>query len=426
MIKIYKDSAANAIFIEDANGVQFLNALQATNGSGTCSVHDLARSIDIVTDLPFGDFVDENDAAYGATSTEVVNALNAIFASSGVPSTELPNITSNLSISLVEGQTLNYELTADYGVGYEWDLSTVPGVTTVEGNVRKLIGGSSLAAGTYSIPVKAINYNGEDSETLTLTVSSPPFANTKSIQFNNLDYLGANASLLDAVLGRAGNGSGSSDAWTISLWFKPSTATQGQTIFYFGDSDVANAGSINIRFLGTNDKIRLQYGSNNNYLRFQSANNSVPANSWHHIMVTYDGGTSQKGVRSFVIAHEYGHHIDYETFNLQGLAWSNNNFGYSGGIDPDNLRVGRFASGNYLRQNAKVDELAVWDSDQSANISDIYNSGSPSDLSALTASPSHWWRLGDGDTYPNLEDSVGNATFVMYNMTAADIVNDVP
>ena len=40
-------------------------------------------------------------------------------------------------------------------------------------------------------------------------------------------------------------------------------------------------------------------------------------------------------MRSFVIAHEYGHHIDYETFNLQGLAWSNNNFGFSNAIKKD-------------------------------------------------------------------------------------------
>jgi len=45
--------------------------------------------------------------------------------------------------------------------------------------------------------------------------------------------------------------------------------------------------------------------------------------------------TSQKGVRSFVIAHEYGHHIDYETFNLRGLAWSNNNFEFSNAIKKD-------------------------------------------------------------------------------------------
>ena len=50
------------------------------------------------------------------------------------------------------------------------------------------------------------------------------------------------------------------------------------------------------------------------------------------------------------------------------------------------------------------------------------------DLSTLGTQPKHWWRMGDGDTYPYLQDSgtVGNCTFQMYNMTASDIVNDVP
>jgi len=425
--KIYKDVSANAIFIEDANGVQFLNSLQATAENGGCSVHDLARNIDIVTNLPFDDFIDENGATYGNNATEVCNALNSIFSSSGVPTNQLPIITSNLSINLVEGEVLNYELTANHGVGYEWDLSTVSGITTVEGNVRKLIGGSSLAAGTYSIPVKAINYNGEDSETLTLTVSSPPFANTKSVQFNFQDYLNANASLLSSVLGRTGNGSGASDAWTVSFWFKGGTSTNsGQTIFYFGDSDTANGGNFYIRHQAANNRLRFQYGTNNNYLRFQSANNSLSSNTWHHIMVTYDGGTT--GVASGSISDYYSRFTVFINGSdvISSGTWTQNNYGYSGAVDSDNLRVGRYSSGNYMRNNAKVDELAVWDGDQSANISDIYNGGSPFDLDTLGASPSHWWRLGDGDTFPNLLDSVGSATFVMNNMTAADIVNDVP
>ena len=142
---------------------------------------------------------------------------------------------------------MNYELTADYGVGYEWDLSSVAGVTTVEGNVRKLIGGSSLSAGTYNIPVKAINYNDEDSQTIVLTVSTPPFANTKSIQFNQNDWIGANAALLDSVLGRTGNGSGSGDAWSLSFYFKAGTSNnQQQTIFYFGSNDVTNGNHIRV------------------------------------------------------------------------------------------------------------------------------------------------------------------------------------
>ena len=293
MITIYKDSSANAIFIEDANGVQFINSLQATVENGSCSIHDLARDIEIVTDQPFDSFEDENGGSYGNNATEVCDALNAIFQSSGTPTEELPSITSPLTISLTEGETLNYELTADYGVGYEWDLSNVSGVTTVEGNVRKLIGGSSLSVGTYNIPVKAINYNGEDSETVVLTVSSPPFSNTKSVQFNNNDWLGANAALLDSTLGRSGNGSGSGDAWSISFYFKVgSSNNQEQTIFYFGDNDSTNGGHIKIYWNGDNtarQQIVLQYGSSNNRLILKTPVGSVSNDStWHHYLISYE------------------------------------------------------------------------------------------------------------------------------------------
>ena len=218
-IKVYKDLAANSIFIEDANGAQFVNSLQASVPDTTVTITDLARQIDIVSNADHTEFVDENDNPYTGNAIDVCNTLNAIFQSSGTPTADAPTITSPLTISSIEGSIINYELTADLGVGYEWDLSNVSGVTTVEGNVRKLVGGSGLSADTYNIPVKAINYNGEDSKTVVLTVSNPPFANTKSVEFQQNDWLGANAGILQNVLGRSGNGSGSGDAWTISFFF---------------------------------------------------------------------------------------------------------------------------------------------------------------------------------------------------------------
>lgn len=423
MITIYKDSSANAIFIEDANGVQFINSLQATIENGFCSIHDLARGIEVVSDEPFDNFEDKNGNTYGANSTEVCDSLNAIFSSSGTPTTNIPNITSTLAISLVEGETLNYELTADYGVGYEWDLSNVSGVTTVEGNVRKLVGGSSLATGNYNIPVKAINYNGEDYETVVLTVSTPPFANTKSIQFDNQDYAGANATLLDNVLGRSGNGSGSADAWTISFWVKATNSSSGRVIFYYGSNDTTNGGYIEIRLTSTN-KIRLQYGSDNNHIKIL-APNALTVNTWQQVTMTYDGGTT--GASSGDINNYYSRFNIYVDGVAQTTNNSNSNYGWSGAISGQNLRIAKLVSGNTLN-GEKIDELAIWDSDQSSNISDIYNSGVPFDFSTLTTEPKHWWRMGDGDTYPNLQDNgtEANCVFVMYNMTSANIVNDVP
>ena len=423
-LKIYKDNAANAIFMEDANGVQFLNALHTTVENGFCSISDLARDIEIVSQLEYDQFLDENDNTYGNNATEVCDALNAIFQTSGSTG-NIPVITSNTSVNLTTGDTLNYELTSNYGVGYEWTNLPV-GVTTVEGNVRKLIGGSSLLAGTYNITAKAINYFGEDSETITLTVSNPPFANSKSIQFQNQDYLGANAALLDSTLGRTGNGSGSGDSWSISLYFKPgSSGNNNQTLFYFGGAGSSD-GKIWLKFRGGDDGLSFKYGTDFNSLELETANNSVPTNGWSHVLITYDGGTT--GSSSGSINDYYGRFAIYINGTLQNTSNSHSNFGYTGSISGSNLRVGRYTSGNFMRNSCKVDELAIWDSDQSANVTTIYNSGAPFDLSTLGAQPKHWWRMGDGDTFPNLQDSgtEANCTFVMYNMTAADIVNDVP
>ena len=82
-----------------------------------------------------------------------------------------------------------------------------------------------------------------------------------------------------------------------------------------------------------------------------------------------------------------------------------------------------------MRNNCKIDELAIWDSDQSNSVVHIYNSGVPFDLSTLTDEPRHWSRTGDGtDAYPYLQDygTEGTLIWEMNNMTSANIVSDVP
>lgn len=432
MIIIYRDNAANAIFIEDANGVQFLNSLQATLGdnSDECSIHDLARDIDLVSNATYTDFVDENGDGYGNTATEVCDALNAIFQVAGNADGEVPVITSSLAVSLTTGDTLNYELTANYGVGFEWDLSNVSGITTVEGNVRKLIGGSGLSAASYNIPVKAINYYGQDSETIVLTVSNPPFSNTKSLRFNQNDWLGGNAALIQS-LERSGNGSGSADAWSISGYFNAGTSNnQTQTILYYGSNDVSNGNHIHLYWNGDNvarQKLVLKYGSNNNNIELETPVGSVSSSDgWQHFLITYDGGTT--GASSGDINDYYSRFSIYIDGVLQATTNNNDNYGITTALTGQNFRIGRYNSSSYMRNNCLVDEFAIWDSDQSSNVATIYNSGTPFDLSTLGTQPKHWWRMGDGDTYPNLQDSgtEANCTLVMYNMTAADIVNNVP
>ena len=422
MIKIYRDENAKAIFLEDANGVQFLNSLHAVQEVNNISVIDLAKNISLVTDTIYSDFVDENDNTYGSDASEVTNQLNALFTATGTPTTEIPVITSPTSINSVSNEIINYELTANYGVGYEW--GNLPnGLLTVDGNIRKLIG--SLPTGTYTPTMKAVNYNGEDIETLTINVSNPPFANTKSVNFVNNDYLNGNASSLTSVFGRTGNGSGASEAWSVSLYFKAGTSNNNeQTIFYFGDYDYFSRGTIQLKYNGQQDRLELLYGNLFNNLVIRSQNNSINTGQWQHILITYDGGTT--GVQSNQVSNYYSRFklfIDNTEVTYNN---TNSNFGYGSSIDSDNFHIGKYANGRNLRNNCRIDEFAVWGSDQSSNVSDIYNSGNPFDLTTLSVQPSNWWRMGDGDTYPNLLDQISTVNLTMVNMTAADIVNDTP
>jgi hypothetical protein len=366
---------------------------------------------------------------------EQIAAINTIDLELDEAPVEIPNnlpvITSSLEISMFEGETLIYELTAIYALAYEWDFSNVPGIALVEYTSREIIGGSLLSAGVYDIPVKAINYIGETSETITLTIAtSAAFTNTKSLEFFSQDYLEGSAALVNDCFGRASNGSGSNDAWSVSFFFNPGTSNDGnQTIFYFGgNNDLALDGKIRLMFRGFYDTLRFEFGNDSDYLRWNSQNNLMVDGNWYHIMVTYDGGTTGNNSADITDYHSrFKFFLDGAEVTNNG-SWQTYNNGWAGSIDAGNFRIGRFTTAQYMRDGCNVDEFAIWDNNQSLNVSSIYNLGSPFDLSSLSERPKHWWRMGDEDTFPSLTDrgSEANCTLVMNNMSTANIVEDTP
>jgi hypothetical protein len=84
--------------------------------------------------------------------------------------------------------------------------------------------------------------------------------------------------------------------------------------------------------------------------------------------------------------------------------------------------IGAISGGSALRLEGTLDEIAVWDSDQSANASTIYNGGVPNDISSL--SPISWWRCGDGDVSPILTDNGSggnNGTMTNFSTFSTDV-----
>ena len=79
-----------------------------------------------------------------------------------------------------------------------------------------------------------------------------------------------------------------------------------------------------------------------------------------------------------------------------------------------------------------MDEVAIWNTALDADaVEAIYNNGEPVDLSDSgnydnSGDLVHWWRMGDGDTYPTIEDNAGSNNMTMTNMASGDIELDVP
>ena len=146
-------------------------------------------------------------------------------------------------------------------------------------------------------------------------------------------------------------------------------------------------------------------------------------NQWVHVCGTWDGTTITLYINGSSVA----------TASKTGsISYSTNN-----------TRIGDLEGAAGWNFDGNIDEVAIWGSAlTSGNVTTIYNSGVPNDISAL--SPVAWWRMGEGDTYPTLTDSGSGSndgtmtnmvagditgaqtTGIMTNMVSGDIVADVP
>jgi hypothetical protein len=76
---------------------------------------------------------------------------------------------------------------------------------------------------------------------------------------------------------------------------------------------------------------------------------------------------SKTGVKSFVMSHEYGHHIDYVSFDVPSVAWSESSFAFSNAIKLDRQR---FKGTGYKNlKTGEIDDYYVISSEELDKIS---------------------------------------------------------
>lgn len=233
-----------------------------------------------------------------------------------------------------------------------------------------------------------------------LNVLSPSFVNEYSMSLDGVDEYMNVAN--NTTIGRTQNIS-------FSLWMK-SNSTAKQWIIGNPTSSDTGTGL----FIENTDILIFQLGDGTNDSYFNSRVSSfstyAPTGQWNHILATFDG-TDAKIFINGVLRNTWSPTTPY---TISG--WST-------------FYIGRRFANLSDMFNGNLDEVAMWDNDQSSNVSTIYNGGEPADLTSL--SPLSWWRMGDGDTWGGsswtlTDNGSGGNDATSVNMEEADRVTDVP
>jgi len=159
----------------------------------------------------------------------------------------------------------------------------------------------------------------------------------------------------------------SASTFSVSAWYKKSSAGAGGLI-------------VGGKPYPSREFYIEHYSDNNIYVGYDSSFASVSSTSdtnWHHVVYVRDSGTHKL-------------YLDGSDMSLGGTPSST-----TGASAGQNFSIGnlRYYSGYF---GGVIDEVAVFSSALSAsNVTAIYNSGVPADLSSY--SPVHWWRMGDND-----------------------------
>ena len=198
------------------------------------------------------------------------------------------------------------------------------------------------------------------------TISGRPaagggFLDTYSVSFDGTD------DYMDCGTVTAMN---SADSFTLSGWFK---FDAHNTLFLTGGINSADRFSF---YLKSGGSLGVYLGSG----EVLTSGSTLSTGQYYHIAVIKDGnGTSNCTL--------------YIDGSLSDTGTRSQSMPSSAG---QNFWVGSSQVFSGYEMNGLVDEVAFWSSAlTSTDITAIYNSGAPADLSSL--SPVHWWRMGDND-----------------------------
>ena len=204
---------------------------------------------------------------------------------------------------------------------------------------------------------------------------SAGFSNTYSVDFDGSnDYVDVNSNFQSTF----------NTGFSFSLWGKLSSTGDTQGLLGAENSTYTDRIAC---FVSSSNRVSFYYTSNNQGVSMISDTSGTTLTDWFHVIATVEQSGSNVVTTLYVNGSQKA---------TNSAASTMANFGTT--TTPFNLFLGgrNYNGSLQLPLNGFMDEVSIFNSTlSSSDITSIYNSGVPNDISSL--SPVSWWRMGDND-----------------------------
>ena len=263
---------------------------------------------------------------------------------------------------------------------------------------------SSAAGGLLGIA----NING--------ALAQPSFSSDYSLQLNGTNQYVNLGTLTNSDL-QPTQASMDNTGFTMACWIYIDTVSAGEYIFSIAGSGQSNYYGYKFVVGGQGPLVAHIFGLNgstpgagsNNRRSLRTANGSISAGQWYHVAWVIEAGSMEPTINT----NDWGLFINGSKVTSGLVA--------SGNVNTNLSYINASSIGATLRPSASalldglMNNAAVWNSDLSdANITAIYNSGTPIDLSTNAGNYTEssnliaWWRFNEG-TGTSYTDSSTNS-----------------
>lgn len=200
--------------------------------------------------------------------------------------------------------------------------------------------------------------------------------------------------------------------WSRSFWFRPTSMAATHTMF--ARKNVGVGTMVQVQGNGR-VYVELRNTNSTNHLAVQGPTGNVLINTWYNLVVTYDGSSTPAGIQAY---------LNGSVVTLSTVLNTLTSSILSPGVT---AQIGAVSGASFV--TGYLDEVSFWSRVlTSTEVTEIFNSGTPANLSSHSAYSvlTNWWRMGDVDAYPVVSDVRGTVNATMTNMSSSSFVEFTP